>query len=327
MVRRYAASTMDFYRKHVERYYENTVSIPNRLWLERFALHLTWNSLVLDVGCGFGRDAKILGASGYRVCGFDFSLPMLLRGRSLAPSDAFCCMDLVDFSLRAGGCDGIWCSSAIVHVSKGDARRALRAFWRTLRTGGVLYLGLKEGEGEGAEPDLRYDGWEKYYAYYSLREAANTVIGAGFRVIEVATTRRSSDEAAYTDRGLIHIIAEKSDGVKGGGLSRARGGRRISSSQGGRPERDRSLRPCRRDGPGANAVRSIGRYGPAASGRRRELSLCRRHRAFPQGKRPVNPAPAVGRRVVQVGYLPDTRPLGRSVTRPEVGRWRSPLSR
>ena len=63
----------DFYQNNYRAYHEKTFSIDPSSFLEPFASHLAEDSLILDVGCGSGRDLLWLKNRGFKVIGFERS--------------------------------------------------------------------------------------------------------------------------------------------------------------------------------------------------------------------------------------------------------------
>ncbi|MFY9728620.1 MAG: class I SAM-dependent methyltransferase [Bryobacteraceae bacterium] len=77
----------------------HTAAFPllERIWLRR----LPPSAHILDVCCGTGSLAALLGARGHRVTGFDISREMLAYARANAPAAEFFVADAVSFPLPA----------------------------------------------------------------------------------------------------------------------------------------------------------------------------------------------------------------------------------
>jgi tellurite methyltransferase len=110
---------------------------------------------VLDTGCGFGRNLVYLFRQGYEVFGVD-SDPQAIDGvrrlaAALAPAcspDNFRTEAIEEMSYPDAFADVVL-SSAVLHFARDDAhfRAMLRATWRVLKPGGLLFCRLASSIG------------------------------------------------------------------------------------------------------------------------------------------------------------------------------------
>jgi SAM-dependent methyltransferase/8-oxo-dGTP pyrophosphatase MutT (NUDIX family) len=136
--------------------------------------------LLLDLGCGAGRDLAWFRQAGVRAVGMDLSAGMLGQANKLTPGP------LVQGTLTAlpfgdGVCAGVWCVAALLHLPHAVIDGALREMRRVLVPGGGLYLGVAEGDGESWEAGV-YGEVERFFAYYRPDEFGLRMAQAGFRV-------------------------------------------------------------------------------------------------------------------------------------------------
>jgi ubiquinone/menaquinone biosynthesis C-methylase UbiE len=133
---------------------------------------------ILDVGCGGGRDSLHFMEKGYDVTGVDLSSGMLEEAKRRVPNVKFMKMNMLNLEFPAASFDGIWCCASLLHIKKADAPEVLRGFSRVLKDDGVLFISVKEGEGETVK---KYDeGNNLFFAYYSQKELLELVTGSGF---------------------------------------------------------------------------------------------------------------------------------------------------
>jgi len=144
----------------------------------RFAAQLPPGARVLDVGCGPGWDAERLRELGLRACGLDRSRGMLAVARSCGVP--LLLGDMRALPVRDGALDGLWVCASFLHLPKRDAPRALGAFRRALRPGGVLYVGVKQGEGERW---VEYGAGSRFFAFYSEEELDALLAAHGFALL------------------------------------------------------------------------------------------------------------------------------------------------
>jgi SAM-dependent methyltransferase len=99
------------------------------------------SGLVVDLGCGGGRWARVLNDRGYDVLGMDASADFIRMARANAPKSTFVTADL--WRSRLPECDGV---TSIGEVLNYGRRRSLAALFRrihcALRPGGVFVFDI-----------------------------------------------------------------------------------------------------------------------------------------------------------------------------------------
>lgn len=122
---------------------------------------------VLDIGSGPGRDGLLLQKAGKDIVCLDASEEMVRisseRGLESVVGD-FMHLPFPDASF-----DGVWAYTSLLHVPKADIGRALEEVKRVLNEGGILGLGLIDGEGESHRENLGV-GMSRWFSYYSRQE-------------------------------------------------------------------------------------------------------------------------------------------------------------
>ncbi|MFG2719028.1 class I SAM-dependent methyltransferase [Streptomyces sp. NPDC048416] len=162
--------------------------------VERFAASLPVPSLILDAGCGPGRDLARFRRYGHVVRGVDLNPVFVAMANMHAPTFE-CDLRAVGTRFPAGTFDGIWASASLVHLDTAGAVHVLEQFAGLLRPGGRMYVCLKATGHTGwlDEPDGR-----RWYTVWNPDEFAAAVAEAGFAVdgvdrgpyVEVWATRR-----------------------------------------------------------------------------------------------------------------------------------------
>lgn len=152
--------------------------------LALLATLLPAGALVLDLGCGPGFDGAALRARGFQVVGLDLSWEMVQIGRVHYPG-RYVQGDMQQLPLAAGTIGGIWASASLLHLPRPLLAPVLMEARRVLAPGGLFYLSLKEGTGEGWQSDSCGRQAPRFFTYWQadnldahLREAGfNTVAG------------------------------------------------------------------------------------------------------------------------------------------------------
>ena len=125
------------YSEHADEY-EATHRPKMANQVERFARSLRTPSLILDAGCGPGRDLARFTSMGHVSRGIDLNPNFVAMATAHAQTS---CADLrkVGSMFPVGHFDGVWSSASLVHLNEADAKDVLRQFFVLLRPGGKLY--------------------------------------------------------------------------------------------------------------------------------------------------------------------------------------------
>ena len=144
--------TQTFYEKKAKDYFELTKSMT--VSIDSFVRKIRPGGLVLDAGCGSGRDTLTLLKNGFRVDAFDGS-DSLARMAS----------EYTGISVRTGRFqdfyappmyDGILAAAALLHLKPNELPIAVEKLFSALVPGGVLCTTFKYGEGTCVEKDGRF---------------------------------------------------------------------------------------------------------------------------------------------------------------------------
>ncbi|AVR87517.1 DUF3427 domain-containing protein [Thauera aromatica] len=143
-------SSICYYDKNAAHFAEDTLSVDMSELRSRFLAHVPMGGLILDAGCGAGRDSKAFLEAGFRVRAFDASAE-LVRLAQIHIGQPVAVRRFEDVTERSHY-DGIWACASLLHVVDADLPFMLARLWAGLKPGGVFYLSFKYGEGE------RHDG-------------------------------------------------------------------------------------------------------------------------------------------------------------------------
>ena len=120
----------------------------------RFLACLPSHALILDFGCGSGRDTKAFLETGYRVEAVDGSEKICAAASEYTgiPVRKMLFHELAERERY----DGIWASASLLHLAKGELPEVLGRIERALKPGGVMYASFKYGEFEGLRDGRHY---------------------------------------------------------------------------------------------------------------------------------------------------------------------------
>ena len=206
------------------------------------------DSEILDLGCGVGRQTIELASRGYKVTGFDLSLPLLIRAADEAQRRNlqvnFVHGDFRELSIKEQF-DAVYCLATTFGYFDDDSnRKMIHAINQTLRVGGRFLLDVVNRdyairdvpariwwEGQGSvvleEVDFNYftsriiskrsvvfeDGrhLEQEFSVraYSLHELGKILHHAGFRVLEVSGDIAHRARFFGNNSRTLVLLAEK----------------------------------------------------------------------------------------------------------------------
>ena len=150
----HSENTQHYYEANAWHYFKNTVTADMHELHDRFARYLPSKSIVLDVGSGSGRDTRAFLERGFNVEAIDPSdaLARLSSDFTGIPTRVMPVEDLNEVEKY----DGIWACASLLHVREHDLPDVMTRIARALKSGGVLYVSFKLGEGERISSEGRF---------------------------------------------------------------------------------------------------------------------------------------------------------------------------
>lgn len=143
----YVVKTIKAYDTDSQKYINSTKKLILHQEIETLTNGMPKSGLILDAGCGFGRDTKVFIDRGFKVIGIDLSEKLLEIAKINIPQAKFIKMDLRILDFPDNYFDAIWCNAVLLHLSIEDIKKALDEFYRVLKHGGKLFVSFKKGEG------------------------------------------------------------------------------------------------------------------------------------------------------------------------------------
>lgn len=190
-----------------------TYDAAHEFYAERFAQfdlssHITrfvaslapGDGLVLDAGCGAGRDLAELHRRGLSAIGLDRSRGLLEHcDRSLGIP--LIQADIRRLPIASGSIRGVWLCAVLVHLEPADAVVALAEACRVLAARGTVFVATAAGRGERWRTDVV--GRRRWFHYYDLTEVLGMLRNAGLRPLWANT------ELGQAGGTWINAIAER----------------------------------------------------------------------------------------------------------------------
>lgn len=143
----YKNLTLDYYKENAETFVQNTVGVKFSEMQERFISYIKPGGLILDLGCGSGRDSKAFLERGFRVTAVDGS-PELCQYAEKVIGQPVICATFQEYE-PSETFDGIWACASLLHLPYVEIAPVLKKLANHLSLDGCLYLSFKHGDFEG----------------------------------------------------------------------------------------------------------------------------------------------------------------------------------
>jgi ubiquinone/menaquinone biosynthesis C-methylase UbiE len=130
-MKEYTRQTVGYYDEIARTYAEGNAAVVLQDKIDMFTELLLGNK-ILDVACGPGHDTDYMNRRGFNSLGIDLSEEMIQLAQR-RHNGRFEIMDFFNLTFEDNSFNGLWCSSALVHVEKTDLPQLLSDFRRILR--------------------------------------------------------------------------------------------------------------------------------------------------------------------------------------------------
>ena len=141
------SKTLSYYNTNAHRFTSDTLNVEFSNIQDSFLSQLPPGALILDFGCGSGRDSRYFLQKGYRVEACDGSEEMVKAATRNAgiPVKKMLFSELNEENRY----DGIFACASILHVPSKELPDILTRMKRAVKPGGILYVSFKYGTFEG----------------------------------------------------------------------------------------------------------------------------------------------------------------------------------
>ena len=167
--------TISYYNTNAHRFTSDTLDVEFSDIQDSFLSKLQPGSLILDFGCGSGRDSRYFLQKGYQVEACDGSEEMVKAASQNAgiPVKKMLFSELNEEDRY----DGIFACASILHVPSKELPDIITRMKKAVKTGGILYISFKYGTFEGMRNGR----------YFTDRQAILDEVG-GLEVIRTGIT-------------------------------------------------------------------------------------------------------------------------------------------
>ncbi len=177
-------SSIDVYNKIATQYanlFDNDLS--DNPYMDKFLSKITTGNKILDLGCGTGRVTSYYFDKGFDVTGVDLSPKMLEIAKNKYPKIDFRLGDIRKINFN-DTFDGISLAYSLFHLEKKDVSKIIEKITSLLKTSGIIFLILQEGEGEVFVDEPLLPG-EKLFLNLYTEEQAKQILSSDFEILSV----------------------------------------------------------------------------------------------------------------------------------------------
>src|SRR5690606_13252190 len=144
--------TMNYYDAKSQEFIDSTLSLDMSALYAQFEPHLNKDALILDLGCGPGRDLKYFNQK-YKAIGLEPSKTLATFARDYSGAEVIEA-DIQSFETDIKF-DGIWACASLLHLKSSELSPVFKKLSGMLKPNGIIYTSFKYGNFE-VERNGRY---------------------------------------------------------------------------------------------------------------------------------------------------------------------------
>lgn len=190
--------TIKYYNDNAASFFAGTVDIDMSELHNKFISYLPEGALILDAGCGSGRDSLAFQKLGFAVEAFDASEALVKKASELTGIE----VQLKQFHEvnEINKFDGIWTCASLLHLPRTELESSMRLLSNALKPNGVWYLSFKYGTTEREIGGRHFTDMDEYL----LQKLVNSI--GNLSVIEMWI---SMDKRPESDENWLNAVLRK----------------------------------------------------------------------------------------------------------------------
>ncbi|MCI0468229.1 MAG: class I SAM-dependent methyltransferase [Beijerinckiaceae bacterium] len=167
--------TLAHYEQHAESYRAGTADhdVSQNIAALLDAIEAEPPFILLDFGCGPGRDLKSLASLGHQAIGLDGSARFVAMARATSGCEVWH-QNFLALDLPPNHFDGVFANASLFHVPSRELLRVLGNLYACLKPGGILFSSIPRGQNQ--------EGWtqNRYGVFHDLTAWRHYMKAAGF---------------------------------------------------------------------------------------------------------------------------------------------------
>lgn len=205
-----SAETIKWYDLNARQYTERIRQVLSVDQLRDFLLGIPVGGIILDAGCGGGRDSNYFFQHGFIPVGIDLSRGMISESKKTFPLIHFLQMDFRSLHFADEIFDGVWTHGSIHHLgTMEDVVASLHEFYRVLKTGGTIHIAT-QAKTKSKDTIIVTDelsNHNRFYRYFTLSQLQDLLKFIGFRVVSITQHKETEDEVSTGRKNVEWIVA------------------------------------------------------------------------------------------------------------------------
>lgn len=154
-----------YYSDNAQSFFDTTVDINMQVLYDQFLPLVSSGGLILDAGCGTGRDSKSFLKSGYKIHAFDACEELVSLASKLINQPVH--QALFQTFKSEYKYDGIWACASLLHVPQNELESVFEKLVDMLAVNGIFYCSFKLGNEEVTRNGRVFTNLdEKSFSYY-----------------------------------------------------------------------------------------------------------------------------------------------------------------
>lgn len=205
-----AAETILWYDINAGDYTKKIEAVLSLDQIEPFLDKVPKGGLILDAGCGGGRDSAYFSSLGYATIGIDLSSGMISSASEANPQLDLLQASFLNLPFQDASFDALWAHASIHHTGTiVDIEKSLREFGRVLKKNGVIHLAT-QAKTRDKDASIILDtlsGHNRFYRYLTLSQVEELLATVGFRILSLAQHKETDDEIGAGRKSVEWIVA------------------------------------------------------------------------------------------------------------------------
>jgi len=137
---------MSYYNQNAKEFFDGTINVNMASLYGEFLPLVKKGGLILDAGCGSGRDAKAFKVLGFRVHAIDASEELAKLAEQLINQPVHV-TTFQQFKSQESF-DAVWACASLLHVPFSELPGSIQKLSTSLKNNGVFYCSFKYGDDE-----------------------------------------------------------------------------------------------------------------------------------------------------------------------------------
>lgn len=179
-------ATIDWYERNAEEYARKINKFPKIDFkqLNKFASLLPKSCLILDAGCGSGRDTNLFFEKGFNVIGIDLSRNLIAHAKTNYLNCNFEQGDILNLRFPNEYFDAVWAHASLIHFDNIEQfKRSLNELSRVLKDYGFIHI-LVRAKTDNLKLDSFSSG-ERHYLNFTTDQLKLLLEKSKFEILEL----------------------------------------------------------------------------------------------------------------------------------------------